>query len=665
MNPANTTPPGLLRPHVHPEVLMMISTAGHVDHGKTRLVMMLTGCQTDRLKEEQERGLTIELGFAPCFLGDNLCVGIVDVPGHERFVRTMVAGVSGIDLTILIIAADDGVMPQTVEHLQIMELLGVRHGIVALTKTDLVEPAQVERRTAEIAAFLRGSFMEGAPICPVSSETGEGYAEFYDLLVKRIRALQRRSGSGVFRMPVERVFSQQGFGAVVTGIPLAGLIRVGDAVALQPGGQVGRVRGVQCFMRDSEEGGAGQCLALNVPEWGKSPPVRGQVIVPPGYLPPATQFHVRLRAVPRLDPPLRNAEEVQFHTGTAEAQGKIFLLEDKTLAGGAETLATVVTTRPVAAASGDRFILRRASTMTTVAGGRIRLSSAQPMRPRRQVLLKQLTDWETFFADVDPESAEGIGRRVEYAVRQRGAHGATAVEAGRDALVSTEAATAALATLREAGRLLELKGGAVLHMDGFRDCRAELERRLTQARDTEKRLNLPVNECRQGLDWSAAVWTAVCRDLEKDGRVSVQGEVILLQSTMDGLSEADRNLAQRLLGVFEESGYHSPRPDELPERLGVPAAATGRMLDFLLRQKKLVKVEDHVVLAYTHYRAAQDLVLATIQRDGVLNSPAFRDQLQTTRKYAMSILDFMDRQRITVRIQNDRRLMTGYERNLL
>jgi selenocysteine-specific elongation factor len=662
---AGATPPGLLQPHIHPEVLMMISTAGHVDHGKTRLVMNLTGCQTDRLKEEQERGLTIELGFAPCFLGDNLCVGIVDVPGHERFVRTMVAGVSGIDLTVLIIAADDGIMPQTVEHLQIMELMGVRHGMVALTKIDLVDPARVTQRTAEIAEFLKGTFLEGSPICPVSSETGEGYAEFYGCLVGRIKSLQRRPGSGVFRMPVERVFTQQGFGEVVTGIPVAGCIRIGDAVSLTPGGQTGRVRGVQCFGRDSREGQAGQCLALNVPEWGKTPPVRGQVMVPPGYLPAATQFHVRIKAVPRLDPPLRHAEEVQFHTGTAESPARIFLLEDKTLPGGGTMLASVVTDRPLAAAPGDRFILRRAATMTTVAGGRIRLTSADALRPRRQVVLAQLTDWETFFAGIDPDSTDGIRRRVEYAVRQRGAQGATLLEAARDAMLPAESAQSDLVALRDSGQLLEPKSGTFLHVDNFRACRVEIESRLKKARDEEHRLNLPVSECRQGLAWSAVVWSAVLRDLEKSGRIGVQGDMILLQANVDGLSDPDRELAARLLALYEESGYHSPRPDELPERLAVTAPAAGRMLDFLLRQKKLVKVDDNVVLAYTHYKTAQDLAVETIKRDGVLNSPAFRDRLQTTRKYAMAILDFMDRQRITMRVLNDRRLMSGYERNLL
>ncbi|MCX6999945.1 MAG: GTP-binding protein, partial [Candidatus Sumerlaeota bacterium] len=223
-------PPGLLRHGVNPEVIMMICTAGHVDHGKTALVRLLTGCNTDRLKIEQERGLTIELGFAPCYLGNNLCVGIVDVPGHERFIKNMVAGVSGIEMAALVIAADDGIMPQTVEHLQIMELLGVRRGMVALTKIDLVSREQVERRIREIGEFLVGTFLEGATICPVSSETLEGYDHFYHTLVDSIKKITVARRRGVFRMPVERVFSRPGFGFVVSGIPVDGAIQVGDEV---------------------------------------------------------------------------------------------------------------------------------------------------------------------------------------------------------------------------------------------------------------------------------------------------------------------------------------------------------------------------------------------------------------------------------------------------
>ena len=282
---------------------MMVCTAGHVDHGKTRLVGLLTGCETDRLREEKERGLTIELGYAPCVIGGDLCVGIVDVPGHERFVRTMVAGVSGIDLAVLVIAADDGVMPQTVEHLQIMELLGVKDGLVALTKTDLVPPGQVEERAGQIRTFLEGTFLEGAPVFPVSSETFAGYDAFYEGLCAGLQAVRRERRPGIFRMPVAKVFSRPGFGTVVTGIPVAGTIRVGDEIEVVPGGRRGAVRRMECFLHEAEQGRAGQCLALNVPGLDADAVERGQLLSVPGWARAVRYLHVRLQAVPRLDRP--------------------------------------------------------------------------------------------------------------------------------------------------------------------------------------------------------------------------------------------------------------------------------------------------------------------------------------------------------------------------
>jgi len=362
-------PPGLLRARMDADLQMMICTAGHVDHGKTRLVKLLTGCSTDRLKEEQERGLTIELGFAPCVLAGEVCVGIVDVPGHEKFVRNMVAGVSGIDMAVLVVAADDGVMPQTVEHLQIMELVGVRHGMVALTKTDLVAAERVEDVARQVRELLAGTFMAGARVCPVSSETLDGFLELYDGLVEEVRGLSRRRSAHVFRMPILNTFSSEGFGSVVTGIPVDGTIANGQRVELVPGGEVGSVRGIQRFLRDASAGGFGQCLAVNVPDFGKIRPRRGQVLCLPGHLRAAQVFELRVKVVAGIERPLRNAEEVVFHTGTSEERGKLYLLEEKTLGPGAIGLASIVLSKPVPAVAHDRYIVRRSSPARTIARG--------------------------------------------------------------------------------------------------------------------------------------------------------------------------------------------------------------------------------------------------------------------------------------------------------
>ena len=320
------TPPGSWRPESR-DVEMMVCTAGHVDHGKTSLVKWLTGCETDVLKEEKERGMTIEPGFAPCSTVAGVSVGITDVPGHEKFVHHMVAGVSGVGMCILVIAADDGIMPQTIEHFQIMELLGVERGVVALTKRDLVDAATLEQRIGEIRAWLANGFLKDAPICPVSSSTGDGILEFHRIFSEAVNAAVRSEQLGIFRLPIERVFSMEGHGRVLSGVPVAGRIAEGDWVELVPGGAQGRVRGMQCFGRSAEQGRSGLCVALNVPDFARENPRRGQVLCLPGRLHAATVFHSRLRMLDRTGLGVKSGERVMLHTGTAEVQARVYGLE--------------------------------------------------------------------------------------------------------------------------------------------------------------------------------------------------------------------------------------------------------------------------------------------------------------------------------------------------
>lgn len=658
-------PPGLLRVGVDPDVLMMICTAGHVDHGKTSLVKLLTGCNTDRLKEEQERGLTIELGFAPCMLRGNLCVGIVDVPGHEKFVRNMVAGVSGIDMTVLVIAADDGIMPQTIEHLQIMELLGVRHGMVALTKTDLVAPERIPTLRDEIGAFLEGTFLEGAPICPVSSETGEGYFDFYNTLVERATQLARRRGIGLFRMPIERVFTQKGFGVVVTGIPVDGSIRVGGQVEVVPGGQVARVRGIQRFLRDSTEGSCGQCLALNLPELSKAPPERGQVVCVPGYLKAADCFHVRLKAVAGLPAPLRNAEQIKFHAGTAEQPGKVYLVEGATLGAGQSAFATVVLSDPVAAAVHDRFIIRRASPAATVAGGEILAVDSAAHRPRKRQVLEQLQSYGDFIGNVDVTSPEAADRRVEYFLVTRRAPGVAVQSIAESLLLPPALVGEYVGRLVDTGRVMALPGDLFIHARTYEACLATAESRINEAVAAGNSLSLTLGSLRKGLDWPGPLWERIQADLQQKGMAQAHGSKLVLRAAVDKLSDSDRDLIAAMLDVYEKTGFESPRPDELPEQLGARPADVNRLLEHLYNEGALVRVAKNVVLSYSILKRAQDMVISLIKKDGSLDSADFKHHIGSSRKYALAILDFLDARKVTLRADNIRRLAPGYERRLL
>ncbi|MEN6625069.1 MAG: selenocysteine-specific translation elongation factor [Candidatus Sumerlaeia bacterium] len=655
-------PPGFLSSALKPDVIMMICTAGHVDHGKTALVKLLTGCMTDRLKEEIERGLTIELGFAPCWLGGNLCVGIVDVPGHEKFIKNMVAGVSGIDFTVLVIAADDGVMPQTIEHLEIMRLLGVRRGMVALTKIDLVSPEMLETRVEEIKGFLSGTFLEGAPICPVSSVTSEGYDDFYKTLVSGIKALAARRRSGIFRMPIERVFSREGFGVVLSGIPIDGAIAVGDEVEVVPGGRRGRIRRMECFGRDAERGGCGQCLAINVPALAKDPPHRGQVMTVPGFLKEAGQAHIRFEAISRLEKPIENAEAVKLHIGTSEIPGKIYLLGDKELGGGAKGLATVVLDQPAAAAPGDRFILRRPSPAMTVAGGSVLATEAGTHRASRQAVHAHMQELVKTLGDAEPEDEAWTRRRIEFALRRELPAGASVRELAAAALRPLRDTTEALAALAAEKRVLALSDQFYIHAEQYEACRAEATRRVKQSGEA---LSLNIAQLRDGLDWAAPVWARIEQDLAAQGLIRQQGAKVVLSAAAEKFNERERVMLRKLEETYRLGGYKSPRPDEIPQLLGIAPPLAARLIEHLANEQKLIALNKQVILTYGLVKAAQDRVVAMIGEKGALNSADFKYVIDSSRKYALAILDWLDERRITVRIGNDRKLAAGYQERLL
>ncbi|MCP4610331.1 MAG: selenocysteine-specific translation elongation factor [Planctomycetes bacterium] len=338
-----------------PQKNITLGTAGHIDHGKTALIKCLTGCDTDHLKAEKERGMSIDLGFAPCTVS-GLEVGIVDVPGHENFIKTMVAGASGIDGAIFVIAADDGVMPQTREHLDILTLLGVKDGIVALTKVDCVDPQRVQNVTAEIKDFLIGTFLEDAPILPVSGITGQGFDSFYDALKELVAKIEPKRTDGVFRLPVERTFSVKGYGTVVTGIPVAGSAKIGDQMTLFPGGVKGRIKAIQVYKQNSEISLVGQCAAINVPRWEYNSIERGNVVTDGEYFSPQQWYLCKFHVLAHIKTPLKYGTKIKFHTGTSEIVATVYLLTGKSVSAGEECLIQVRLNEPLVAGPRDRFI---------------------------------------------------------------------------------------------------------------------------------------------------------------------------------------------------------------------------------------------------------------------------------------------------------------------
>jgi selenocysteine-specific elongation factor len=643
---------------------MMICTAGHVDHGKTKLVKLLTGCNTDRLKIEQERGLTIELGFAPCVLDGDIGVGIVDVPGHEKFIRNMVAGVSGIEMAILVIAANDCIMPQTVEHLRIMEFMGISRGIVAVTKTDLVPPEILIYSISEIRAFLRGTFLEHAPVCPVSSETFEGYPEFYTVLTSEVRKLVKKERPGIFRMPVEQVFSRRGFGVVVMGIPIEGSIGIGDQVEIVPGGRTGKVRGIQQFLRDTGRGEYGQCLALNIPDFTKTPPVRGDVISLPGYLNASGALLVRLNSIPGLERPLKNAEEIKFHTGTAEAMGKLYLLEGKTLAGGESALAAIVLNNPVVAAVHDRFIIRRSSPAETVAGGEVLALSETSEKPRKHQAVEQMQGYECFMAGADPFGSEGIERRIEYFLLTRGAKESSQDEISKGTLLPKAMVSDVLALLSERKKAHPLGTDTFIHTDPFTLLIREVRKKLDES-SGEGALTFSPGDLQQGFDLSQRLWKAIEGELLHEGLLERRVSTFILSEAKESLSESDRRITDDILALYRRSEFRSPRPDELPGFVSAPEKTIAKLMEYLYGMGLLIKLDSNVVLSREAFRKAQDMVIAVIRSKGELDSADFKYAIGSSRKYALAILDHLDSLHVTIRSGNIRTLSPDYERRMI
>jgi selenocysteine-specific elongation factor len=368
---------------------IILGTAGHIDHGKTALVRALTGIDTDRLKEEKERGITIELGFALLSLPSGRQMGVVDVPGHERFVKNMVAGAMGMDLVLLVVAADEGIMPQTTEHMEICRLLGIRKGLVVLTKKDLVEQEWLEMVIDDVNDFVSGTFLEDAPVLAVSSVTGEGLDELLNVLEKMTSEMVPRAPFGPYRLPVDRVFSVKGFGTVVTGTSISGQIRLGDQVSIYPKGLTARIRGIQVHEKNAQEAHPGMRTALNIQGIDTEDVNRGDVVATPGSLHASCLVDLNFLYLASAGRPLRHRSPVRFHVGTAEVMGRV-LLQGNEVVPGSETYIQIMLKRPVAVLSQDHYVIRSYSPVRTIGGGRILHPVPRKRKRTRPGLWKEL-----------------------------------------------------------------------------------------------------------------------------------------------------------------------------------------------------------------------------------------------------------------------------------
>ncbi|PIE22093.1 MAG: selenocysteine-specific translation elongation factor [Planctomycetota bacterium] len=628
---------------IHP---IIVGTAGHVDHGKSSLVRRLTGIDPDRWEEEKARGLTIDLGFARFPLPDGRIVGLLDVPGHERFLKNMVAGATSIDLALLVVAADDGVMPQTREHLDVLELLGVQRGLVALTKIDIVDEETRELAEEDVRELLQGRVLEGAPILPVSSETGQGYDELERRLQELASQLEPRSDDGIFRMPVQRVFTVPGFGTVLTGIPLAGNIRVGERLALAGKGLESRVRSLQAYASQVEEARAGHSTAICVPDIPVDRAERGDVLVVPGTIEPNDRFELEVKIVQDVLP-LRHAEELHLHVGTRELVARCYLLDREELPAGERGLVQVVARESTVALAGDHVLLRRLSPARTIAGGRVIGVGGRKLRRFKEDTIERLAQKGEALSD--PVAC------VRLALVEGGEKGVSRDElAARLGRTAQECAPWVQEVLHQGMAFAEERSGRLFAAESLRREEERFERILA-GWFRKHPLSMTCPTVRFRRDTAEGLQRVLLQKLVQEGRIEVLsgGQLRDLQRR-DPLSPEERQRLEGLGDWLEEAGARPRSRDEIASHLGKQHQT---FLNRLIESDAAVAVGPSFVWGRKSFDAAIEHVEQLCgEPGGVLDIPKLRDRLDTSRKFLIPFLEHLDRTGVTAR-KGDRRIL--------
>jgi selenocysteine-specific elongation factor len=629
-------------------------TAGHIDHGKSSLVLALTGTDPDRLEEEKRRGITIDLGFAHLDLGDGLRVAFVDVPGHERFVRNMLAGASGIDAVLLVVAADESIKPQTREHFEICRLLGIKRGLVAVTKSDLVDGDLAALTRMEVQDFVVGSFLEGAPILPVSVRTGAGLAGLKSELARLSVGIDPKPHDLPFRLPVDRSFVMKGFGAVVTGTLACGEIKVENEVAIHPVGKKARVRSIQVHGQSTEVATAGQRTALNLAGIEAAEVARGMVLAPPGLFLPSERLDGSLTLLP-LVRPLKNHAKVHFHCGTSEIIAEVVLLAgQKELKPGEKAFVQLRLSQPGLFLPGDHFIVRQFSPVVTTGGGV--LLDNEPPRHKLQDLetLRFLEELEVADADT----------RIELLVRRAGEISLASLV--RRSGLKPEDATRAVKTLEGMRSVMPMGQPpvAAVHIMLFDAIKTEILESLAAfhganplmpgiARE-ELRSQLKLRSSWPGLEPSLLAFNAALQSLSAASKLMVRGDTVSLAGKSVQLSVEEAKAKDEILVSFEAAGLRVPPAAEVLGSLKIDRTRAEKILQILLKQKALVRVTEGLIFHPSALSQLRSLLEDRKEQTQHLDVASFKQMTGVSRKYAIPLLEFLDRERITRRVGDER-----------
>jgi len=633
---------------------LIVGTAGHIDHGKSALVRALTGVDPDRLPEEKRRGITIDLGFADLEL-DDLRIGFVDVPGHERFVKNMLAGAHGIDLLALVIAADEGVMPQTREHFDICRLLGVSNGLVVLTKTDLVDEEMLVLVEDDARELIAGSFLESAPLVSVSSRTGAGMDQLKSQLVDLGKRVPPRSKDFTTRLPIDRAFSMKGFGAVVTGTLISGKITEGDELELLPLKVNVRVRGLQVHNKSVHDAHAGQRTAVNLAGIDTAQIERGMVLAPAGRLRPTQIVDAWIDVLPGAARAVRSRSRVRFHIGAAEVLGRVRVLGGSSVEAGSGGLVQLRLEAPVVAVHDDRFILRSYSPAETIAGGVIVDPFATKHRGREMDHALELL--RLLMRDERAAKFEGF-------VRAAGIRGVRLADLAAATGWTNEVLANVAKEVQQHGSVIEV-GGLYIARDSLDRLStaliAELERHHKREPLARGMLRETLRE-KVFTHSASELFNGVLARLEGEGKVVSEKDIVRSSEHSVGLSDKDVELSNRIEEIYLSAGVEAPSLDDAMTKANVPAAQRAqarKLLQLLLDDRKLVRIQGEM---FMHSKVIHDLKTKLLtyasqhEPDRLIDVPAFKDLAGVSRKYAIPLLEYFDREQ-TTRRAGDKRLI--------
>ena len=628
---------------------VVLGTAGHIDHGKTTLIKALTGVDCDRLKEEKERGITIELGFTSLTLPGGQEISIVDVPGHEKFVRHMVAGATGIDLVALVIAADEGIMPQTREHLDICRLLRVKKGLVALTKMDLVEKDWLDLVKEETRDFVKGTFLEGAAILPLSSLTGEGIPALLAEIERLAREVEERSAEGLLRLPIDRVFTMKGFGTVVTGTIVSGKVSVGDTLEVLPKSLEAKVRGIQTHGKPVESATAGLRTGINLQGLEKAVIDRGDVLVQSQTLKPTLLVDGIFQLLPGAPKPLKNRTRVRLHVGTVEALGRVVLLDREEVLSGEEAYLQIRVEEPIVALPGDRFVLRSYSPVFTIGGGEI--LDAFPLRRKR--LTAEAREELTILERGSPEE------KLAWRLFNAGPAGLSLAEMLMRSNLPPSKLKAVVGSLTSSGRILlyDPERQRYIHSGVAADLKRFAVEFLQEFhRQNPLQAGAGKEELKSKLPPQAdlRLFNYLLSALISEKKIAAEKETLRLAAHKISLKEEEKELHQKMAALYRRGGLQPPTVKEVAAELRVSENELKPVLQLLTKEGTLVKVKEDLYFPRPALENLEQKTAAFLQEHKELTPVQFKEISQVSRKFAIPLLEYFDGKKLTMRVGDKR-----------